>query len=363
MNPRYRPTWAEINLDHLWHNFQEAQKELKHKILIPVIKANAYGHGAIEIMKFLYSKGVRAAAVSLLEEALELRAQFKDIEILMLGPIMAKDLDIASSNKIEITIYNQEIYRAVKNHKKLITCHLKVDSGMSRYGLTEPNQIVKIAEELEMMNHVSFKGIYTHFATASADEVFYNKQLDMFKGLLKKISTLPPMIHISNSSLIFKYEKHFKFTTHARLGISLYGLSSDKPKPNLKPVMSLKSTVVQIKKLSTGDCVGYGATYCAKTDEKIAILPIGYADGFIRKNNTGHVEINQKKYKIVGTICMDACFIKIDDEVQIGDIATLYGGLITIDEVASRLNTINYEVCTSLSYRVPRVMIQGGRND
>jgi len=363
MKPRYRPTWAEINLDNLWHNFQEAQKSLKLQTIIPVIKANAYGHDAIEVMKFLYQKGVRVAAVSLLEEALELRAVFDDIDILMLGPVMAKDLDVASEHQIAITIYDQEIYQAVKNYDKWITCHLKVDSGMSRYGLTKANQIVKMVEELEMLKHVSFKGIYTHFATANADVIFYNKQLGMFKSLIKKISTLPPMIHVSNSSSIFKYEKDLKFTTHVRLGISLYGLSLDEPKPNLKPVMSLKSTVVQIKELHEGDCVGYGASYCAKADEKVAILPIGYADGFIRRNKSGHVEINNKKYKIVGTICMDACFIKIDDSVKLGDVATLFGGLITIDEVASRLNTINYEVCTSVSYRVPRVMIQGGNND
>jgi len=359
----YRPTWAEINLDHLWHNFEEAQKILKLKTIIPVIKANAYGHDAIEVMKFLYKKGVRIAAVSLLEEAIELRALFTDIDILMLGPILAKDLDVASSYDIAVTIYDQEIYETIRNYGKWITCHLKVDSGMSRYGLTETNQIIKMVEELQSLKHISFKGIYTHFATANADVIFYNKQLDMFEDLLKRISTCPPMIHVSNSSSIFKYEKDIKFTTHARLGISLYGLSLDDPKPNLKPVMSLKSTVIQIKELKAGDCVGYGASYCAKANERIAILPIGYADGFIRRNKTGHVEINHQKYKIVGTICMDACFIKIDDTVQLGDIATLFGGLITIDEVAARLNTINYEVCTSVSYRVPRVMIQGGSND
>lgn len=359
MKTIYRPTWAEINLNNLWHNYNEAQKAVNPKTVIPVIKANAYGHGAIEVMKHLYENGVRFFAVSLLEEALELRAIYKDIDILMMGPILAKDLAAASEYKIEITIYDEEIYQAVKSFKHWITVHLKIDTGMSRYGLTETNTIVNMVEELFQMEHVSFKGIYTHFATANENETFYHMQLNRFKEILQKVSTLPPMIHISNSSSTFKYEKEYDFTTHVRLGISLYGLSLDDPKPDLKPVMSLKSKVVQIKELDALDCVGYGATYCAKEKERVAILPIGYADGFIRKNKTGHVEINEKKYKIVGIICMDACFIKIDSDVKVGDIATLYGGLISIDEVAKRLNTISYEVCTSLSYRVPRIAIEG----
>ncbi|MBU1092926.1 MAG: alanine racemase [Firmicutes bacterium] len=363
MNPIYRPTWAEINLDHLWYNYLEAQKELKNKTIIPVIKANAYGFGAIEVMKHLYHKGVRIAAVSLLEEAIELRTVFKDIEILMLGPVMAKDLSVASEYKIDVTIYDQEIYEAIRLFNKPIGCHLKIDSGMSRYGLNEPNQIIRIVDELSNSTHIDLKGIFTHFATANENLAFYQMQLERFKAIISQIKKRPRMIHISNSSSTFKYEKDYDFTTHVRLGISLYGLSLDDPKPDLKPVMSLKSTVVQIKELKIGECVGYGATYCPKDDEKIAILPIGYADGFIRRNKTGYVEIREKKYKIVGIICMDACFIKIDDQVQLGDVATLYGGLISIDEVAKRLGTINYEVCTSLSYRVPRVVKVGGKHD
>ncbi|MBN2299874.1 MAG: alanine racemase [Acholeplasmataceae bacterium] len=359
----YRPTWAEINLDHLWHNVLEAKKHTPHKIMIPVIKANAYGHGAIQVMRFLYEKGIRIAAVSLLEEALEIREAFPDIEILMLGPILPNDLIVASKYHIDITIYSQEIYEAVKSLGLWVTCHLKVDSGMSRYGFIKPKEIALMVEELQMMKHVSLKGIYTHFATASEDETFYKKQLTRFKKVLDMIKTLPPMVHISNSSSAFKYEKEYRFTTHYRLGISLYGLSLDNPKPDLKPVMSLKSKIVQIKNLKPLECVGYGATYCAKEDEKIGICPIGYADGWIRKNKTGFVEIKGKKYKIVGIICMDACFIKIDEDVHVGDTATLYGNMISVDDVAKRLHTINYEVCTSLSYRVPRVFIKGEKND
>ena len=355
----YRPTWAEINLDHLWHNYQIAQNEIKHKTVIPVIKANAYGHGAKEVFIFLYKKGVRFFAVSLLEEALDLKSIYQDVSILMMGPILESDLAIASTNQIEFTVYDQHIYEAVIKSDFELTCHLKIDTGMSRYGMVEPKIIIDAIENLQAKKHIKLKGVYTHFATANENEAFYNMQANRFIEIINRLKVRPEMIHVSNSSSTFKYEKNYDFTTHVRLGISLYGLSLDTPKPNIIPVMSLKSKIVQIKQLNKGESVGYGASYHARAHEYIAILPIGYADGFIRKNKTGYVEINKKEYKIVGIICMDACFIRVDETVKIGDTATLFGGLITIDDIAHRLKTINYEIVTSISYRVPRIMVEG----
>ncbi|MDO9628525.1 MAG: alanine racemase [Acholeplasmataceae bacterium] len=357
----YRPTWAEINLNHLWHNYSEAKKEAPNKEVIPVIKANAYGHGAIPIFKFLYQRGVRFFAVSLLEEALELRKVLNDASILMMGPLLIEDLQIASDNRIEFTIYDIPIYEAVMKSNLKLTCHLKIDSGMSRYGLIEPKMIIDVVSNLQSKKNIDLKGIYTHFATANENEEFYFNQVIRMKNILDQIKVKPRMIHMSNSSSTFKYEKKYDFTTHVRLGISLYGLSLDDPKPNIIPVMSLKSKVVQIKELHNGDSLGYGATYKAKGHEFIAILPIGYADGLIRKNKNGCVEINSKKYKIVGIICMDACFIKVDETVHVGDVATIFGGIITVDDIAKRLNTINYEVVTSVSNRVPRIMVEGAK--
>ena len=363
MTTRYRPTWAEINLDHLWHNYQEAASYVTGKTVIPVIKANAYGHGAVEVMKHLYHHGVRFFAVSLLEEALELRKINDDIDILMLGPVMVQDLKICSKKRIEFTIYDFEIAEAVLHSKYTLTCHLKVDTGMNRYGITEPNIIIETIDRMQAASHIHLKGLFTHFATANENEEFYMNQLNRMNTIIRSIKKLPEMIHISNSSSTFKYEFQIPYTTHVRLGISLYGLSLDLDQPDIKPVMKLQSKVVQIKTLKPGDCVGYGASYCAKEQEKIAILPIGYADGFLRRNKSGFVEIHQKKYKIVGIVCMDACFIKIDDTIQVGDAVTLFGGIITIDDVARRLNTINYEVITSISSRVPRVYITSHKGE
>jgi alanine racemase len=359
MTNHYRPTWAEVNLDYLWHNYQIAQHEVNDKTVIPVIKANAYGHGAKEVFRFLYKKGVQFFAVSLLEEALELKSIHQDASIMMMGPILEKDLEVASKNKIEITIYDKHIYDAVTKSNLELICHLKVDTGMSRYGMIEPKMIIEAVSNLQAKKNIELKGVFTHFATANENESFYHMQVNKFIEIINQLRIKPQMIHISNSSSTFKYEKNYQFTTHVRLGISLYGLSLDSPKPNIIPVMSLKSRVVQIKELHKGESVGYGASYQAKSHEYIAILPIGYADGFIRKNKTGYIEINQKEYKIVGIICMDACFVKVDETVKIGDIATLFGGLIKIDDIAHRLKTINYEVVTSISYRVPRIMVEG----
>lgn len=359
MIKQYRPTWVEINLDNTWFNYQQAQKKIASKTIIPVLKADAYGHGAVMVMKHLYQKGVRVAAVSLLEEALELRDVFSDIDILMMGPIMKEDLVVAASNNIEITIYDLKVYDWIKTYKGKLKCQLIIDSGMSRYGFTKTNDIVYVVDELNRLTNIELKGIYTHFSTANDNKAFYEKQLKMFKSVLEKLNQIPPMVHISNSSSTFKYEKDYDFTTHVRLGISLHGMVLDEKKPALKPVMTFCSKVVQLKHLKKGDCVGYGATYQASEDEIIAILPVGYADGFHRHNKKGEVEINNKLYKIVGNICMDACFVKVDNQVNIGDIAVLFGGIVSIDEVAMRVNSIQHEVCTSISYRVPRIYVKG----
>ena len=359
----YRPTWAEINLDALWYNIEYARKHLNNQEIIPVIKANAYGHGAIPIFEFLIKKGIKCFTVSLLEEALELRAINKDVKILMMGAILKEDFKIASIHDIDVTIYSNDILKEMVEEHIPLRVHLKIDSGMNRYGIKDLNEVKQAIDMIEHNPHLIFEGIYSHFATANENETYYKMQLNFMKDLLSQMKKKPPMIHISNSSSTLKYEKDYDFTTHIRYGISLYGLSLDDPKPDLKPVMSLKSKVVQIKDLKTGESLGYGASYQAKKDEKIAILPIGYADGFIRKNKNGSVEINNKLYKIKGIICMDACFIKVDETVKVGDIATLFGGLISIDDIAKRLDTINYEVTCQVSYRVRRIYIEGGLYD
>lgn len=352
----YRPTWAEINLSNLYFNYLEAQKNVPGKIIIPVIKANAYGHGAVPIVEFLYKKGVRYFAVNLLEEALELRETNKDINILMLGSILEDYLEVASRNNIEITLFDQEIAKAAIKSNLNLTCHLKIDTGMNRIGVSNQEEALFLIEELQKSKNINLKGLFTHFATADDDKTFFDYQLKEFENLLNKIKTKPEIIHTSNSSAIFKYEKDIPFTNAVRLGISLYGLTLEESL-NIKPVMRLKSKIMQIKVIEKGSCVSYGRTYCATEETIIGTIPLGYGDGFIRSNRNGEVEINNKKYPIIGTICMDATIIKLDNTVKKYDEVTIFGGLISADDVAKRNKTINYEVTTLLNKRIYRKYI------
>lgn len=352
----YRPTWAEINMDALIHNYRFAQETIHPKTIIPVIKANAYGHGAIMVMKALIQEGVKLFAVSLLEEAIELRSHDSEVDILMMGPVLENQLEVCHRFNIQFTVYDKNIADAVIIHQNPLKFHLKIDTGMHRYGIDDEKFVIEWMEKLRRTEH-DLVGIYTHFATANEQDALFFEQIKKIESLLSQLPYLPEMIHVSNSSASLRYENHFTFTTHARLGISLYGLSLDKDQKGLIPVMKLKTKVVEIKTLLKHDPVGYGAQYRAQEDdEKIAVLPIGYADGWIRKNKCGDVEILGKRYPIVGIICMDACFIKVDDTVHVGDEVILFGGLISTDEVAKRLDTINYEVTCQLTSRVPRKM-------
>lgn len=357
MSDIYRPTYAQIDLNALDHNLDYVQKLNPNKTIIPVIKANAYGHGAIKIMEHLIKKGVRVFAVSLLEEAIELRKVNHHVKLIMMGPILEDQFKVAEKYHVDITIYDEHILKAVLKTKCILNIHLKIDTGMHRYGLEDKELILKAIEDITSHESLHLEGIYTHFATANENYDYYQMQFNRFKNIYKDIKHKPPMIHISNSSSGIKYEKDYDFTTHIRLGISLYGLSLDDPKPDLKPVMSLHSQVAEIKHLKAHDKVGYGASYEAKKDEYIAVIPIGYADGWLRSNKKNDIEINQKRYPIVGIICMDAMFVSVDDTVQVGDEVILFGGIISTDEVAKKQKTIVYEVCTNISYRVPRKYI------
>lgn len=352
----YRPTWAEIDLKALVENYLFAQNQVSPKTIIPVIKADAYGHGAKEVMLALIEEGVTLFAVSLLEEALELRKVSPDVDLFMMGPILAEQFELCHKYHIQFTLYDEHIaYEALKFPKPLMF-HIKVETGMHRYGLDDQEMIIKFMHDVKKTNH-DLVGMYTHFATANEqNELFFN-QIRQMEDLLHKLPYLPRMIHVSNSSASLRYEHHLTWTTHTRLGISLYGLSLDQDQKGLTPVMKLKTKVVEIKILKKGESVGYGGTYVANHDnENIAVLPIGYADGWIRGNKTGYVEINQKLYKIIGIICMDACFIKVDQNVSVGDEVTLFGGMIKTDDVAKRLKTISYEVVCLVSKRVPRII-------
>lgn len=353
----YRKTYAEIDLNAITHNYKHYSNTVPNKTIIPTVKADAYGHGVIKVVKKLYSEGVRYFAVSLLEEALEIREVFNDVEILIMGSVDEDGFKVCSENNLTFTLHDEPQFFKLIQLDYPVKFHVKFDSGMHRLGFTSPFKIVKIIEALKVYEHLHFEGIYTHFATSDeSDETFFYKQLSRFKKLLDSLPEKPKIVHASNSSAILKYEQDMAFTTHARLGISLYGLSLDENKDHLKSAFKLITNIVQLKHLNPGDRLGYGLTYEAKEASIIAVLPVGYGDGFIRSNQNGYVSINQKRYQIVGRICMDHLFVKVDNTITLNDKVVIMGdNVVSIDDVANHNNTINYEVVTILSKRVPRI--------
>ena len=355
MSKRYRKTYAEINLSNILHNYNYVQNLVHPRKVIPVVKANAYGHGALEVTNYLINHGVDHFAVSLLEEALELRKYFPYIKILVMGVTHHGDFYDASTNDITLTISNLDQVRVLERIEFPLNIHLKIDTGMNRLGLKTDDEILYAVNTLEPKEYVHLEGIYTHFSTADCDYEYYMKQKDRFDDVIEMIDYQFDMVHASNSSSSIKYENGLDYTSHTRLGISLYGLTLDEGMDFLKPAYKLITQISEIKKLKKGEKVGYGATYEAEGNEIIGVLPIGYADGFIRKNQGGDVEINGKRYPIIGRICMDQMFIKIDSTITKEDDVILMGGLVSIDEVAERLETINYEVVCQITYRVPKI--------
>lgn len=354
MNRIYRNTYAEVDLINLYKNYDLVKKRIGNKNIIPVVKANAYGHGVIEVVRYLISKNVDYFAVSTLEEALELRKEFKNIDILVMGVLQTEYFEIASRNNVTVTISNIDQIDNLDPLLSTLKIHIKIDSGMNRLGFKTDKEVQEAFSILTNNNLIIIEGIYSHFSTADCDYDYYKFQLERFKSVLSTIKFDFKMIHISNSSSSIKYEGDLSFTSHVRLGISLYGLTLDEDTKFLKNTYKLITHISEIKQLEIGDKVGYGATYTAKQRELIGVLPIGYADGFIRKNRDFDVEINNKRYPIIGTICMDQMFIKIDKDITKNDRVIMFGNLISIDEVAKRLDTINYEIICQISYRVPK---------
>lgn len=355
---QHRPTLAEINLANITSNFKTYQSMHSQKTLIPVVKANAYGHGAIEVVNALKSIGVSLFAVSLIEEAVELREFHDDIDILVMGPITFESFITAVKHNLIITLFEHEILEAALMSNLSIRCHVKFDSGMNRLGFKSIEETVELFKKAQQSS-IIIEGIFTHFSTAELNNDYLKMQNKQFSDLIKVLPFKPAIIHASNTSALLKLERNNDFTTHARLGIGLYGLSLDDEKHHLKPAMVVKSKVAHLKHLKKGESVGYGATYTAQGNEMIAVIPIGYADGIIRSNKNGYVSINNRKFPIVGSICMDMIFVKVDKNVEKMDSVIIMGDkIVTIDDVAERLDTINYEVVCLISSRVPRHYIE-----
>ena len=347
----YRNTYAEINLKNINYNVNKIiEKYNNYKYYIGVVKADSYGHNSNKVVKQIIDGGCNYLAVSSLDEALIIRKNYK-IPILCLEPINTKYIKICETNKIDITVTNYEYAKKIKNYN--LNIHIKIDTGMNRLGVKEQEEFDNIYNLLEKSN-CKIKGIYTHIYNYSSKNNT-KKQIDKFKNITKNIDLNKiDMIHIAQSDTLINYDK-IPFCNGIRLGIIMYNLNDNNLK--LKDTISLVSEIIEIKKIKKGETVGYNGIYKAKKDEIIGIVSIGYADGVNRNLTNSYVYINDKKYKIIGNICMDMLMVRIDESVKCNDKVYVYKDSNHIKELSNYINTIPYELICSISKRVPRKYI------
>ncbi|MBR5913198.1 MAG: alanine racemase [Selenomonadaceae bacterium] len=364
-----RDARAEINLGAIRHNFTEIRRHIQPTAkLCAVVKANAYGHGAIEVSKIAVECGADFLAVATVDEGLELRRAGFNQPILILGLIPYNAVSVAVENKLTMTVSDFELAEKISDAAAKIgtvaKIHLAIETGMGRIGIF-PDNAVDVAAQIDSLPNVELEGIFTHFADADIkDKTFTLNQLEIFKSTAEKIRACGidiKICHAAESAAILELPAaHLDMVRAGIISYGFYPSSEVKHTIELKPVMKLIARVVYLKKVPQGTPISYGREFVTKRDSVIATLPIGYADGYIRAYKNFHVEINGQLAPIAGRVCMDQFMVDVTDipNVKIGDEAILFGSkLITGDDAAKHLNTINYEVTCLISERIPRVYV------
>ena len=347
----YRNTYVEVNLKNIENNVKTLiNKYNDYKYYFGVVKADCYGHNGIETVKSIIKGGCNYIVVATLDEALEIRNEIKDIPILCLGIVPIEYIDKCVNNNITVTISNFQYLKSIINSNNL-KVHIKINTGMNRLGINNKIELNDMYKTIKESNLI-LEGIYTHIYNSSDNNTTIN-QFKKFEEVTSDIDLEQiPIVHLGASDTTIAYSKRL-YANGCRLGIAMYGLAENKQE-GLLSTFSLYSEVIQINDIEN-ETLGYNGAYKANKREKIAVIPIGYADGIIRKNTGRNVYINNKSYNIVGNICMDMLFIKVDDTVKIGDKVTLIKDIEHIEQIAKHLDTISYEVLCSIGKRVPRI--------
>ena len=388
MKELLRRTWAEIDLDALAQNFREVRKAADPKAMVCcVVKADAYGHGAVRVAREFASLGADWFAVSNLEEALQLRQAGIETPVLVLGYTPADKAGTLSRENISQCVYSLEYARDLSRFAQEagveVNIHLKIDTGMSRLGfyyqdISRDEAAVEEVKEACSLPGLVPQGIFTHFAVSDegqAGDAFTMRQFGCLKEMIESLARAGvtfPVRHCANSAGVFDYP--LSHLDMVRAGIVLYGLYPSgelRSRPALKPALALKSVVSHVKTLLPGATVSYGRKFTAQHEMRVATVPVGYADGYPRLLSPGGAEvlIRGKRCPILGRICMDQLMADVTalGQVRVGDTVTLIGRdgeeEITADELAEKEGTINYEVVCALSKRVPRVYVKNGKVD
>ena len=353
--------FAEIKLTNLEKNVANIRKEIGNGVrILAVVKANAYGHGSVEISKKLTSLNVNDLAVATYEEAIEIQSAGIKANILILGSITNEEIISSISRDIVFTIYDISQLHFINSLKNInnIPFHLKIDTGMNRLGI-EIKEIPESINIIKKNKNLFLKGIYTHFPESNLKTSSFTKlQIMEFNKIITDYKNAIPGIdffHIANSSGIFNYkDSHLNMI---RPGLALYGLYSDDD--NFYPIMELKTSLIKIRNIKEGDSISYGRTFTAKGNMKIGVIPIGYADGLPRAlSNKGKVICNNVECPILGRVCMDLTIVDISNvrNPKVGDNVTIFGNdKISANEVAEICETIPYEIICGISKRVKRI--------
>jgi alanine racemase len=366
-----RPTWVEVNLDSIAHNVGRIAEIVGPKVdVMAVLKADAYGHGAVKVARTALNNGATCLGVACLGEAVELRRAGIAAPILILGFTPAWQTREAVLHDTTVALFSLDVARALSRaagdlHAR-VRVHVKADTGMGRLGLL-PGEVVPFVRAIHELPNLDVEGIFTHFATAdSADESHARAQLDVFLSVLDDLGKAGfsfRYVHAANSAATLSLpESRFNLV---RPGIAMFGLNPSPDvacPPDFQRALAFKCQVAQVKELPPGSCVSYGCTYRTPDWRKIAVIPVGYADGFRRAPaHWGDVLVKGRRAPIVGRVCMDQTMVDVTDipDVRQGDEVVLIGRQgteeITADEVATHLGTINYEVVSEILARVPRV--------
>ncbi|MGI6538687.1 MAG: alanine racemase [Caldicoprobacterales bacterium] len=371
-----RATKAIVNLARLKYNIAQLQSLINPKsVMMAVVKANAYGHGALKVAEAAIEAGVSWLGVALPEEGAELRESGITVPILVLGQIDKSQSSLPIQYDLVQTVSSIAVARQLNEESrrlnKAVKIHLKLDTGMGRLGFQTIEEVLKASMDLKSMSSIHMEGAFTHFAAADeADHTYTKLQIRKFKNMIhimQKSGIQLNWIHASNSAGIFNFpEANFSMV---RPGISVYGYYpsayiKSHAKVKLLPVLQWKTTIVHIKTMHVGETVSYGRSYVADKTIIVGTLPLGYADGYPRNlSNKASVLVSGKKAPIIGKICMDQMMIDITDipEASVGSEVVLIGEQggkqILADELAELSGTISYEILTSISERVPRLYV------
>ena len=363
-----RPTQLRVNLDALLNNYNKLNSLNNEKLGLAVVKADSYGLGSKVIAEHLYQNGVRHFATATLEEALELKDVIKDSMVLVLGVINSQNVKYAVENNVSLTCPSKEWLEESLVHLQQIEgklkIHVKLDTGMGRIGTSDLEELKEIDNLLDS-EKIDFEGIFSHYSNADGEDDNYdNYQTENFERSLKIFTHKPKYIHIENSAGTVKYSNRDDQYNLTRIGIAMYGCypsgNIEKlDKVQLEPVASLVSKVTHVKKFQAGQKLGYGVSYEAKQDEYIATVPIGYADGLLRRAQGFKIRVGSEECEIVGRVCMDQLMVRCSKNVKVGDDVLFFGEYsgqkVSVDEFAEYQNTISYEIFCCINKRVPRV--------